>query len=117
MCGIAGIIDFNARIPEESLAPMLNAIRHRGPDAMGVLTGDNFAAGMRRLSIIDLVTGDQPIYNENKTIFTFFNGEIYNYIELRKALERKGHKFRTQSDTEVIVHYYEEEGIDFVKRL
>ncbi len=117
MCGIAGIIDFNARIPEESLAPMLNAIRHRGPDAMGMLTADNFAAGMRRLSIIDLVTGDQPIYNENKTIFTFFNGEIYNYIELRKELERKGHKFRTQSDTEVIVHYYEEEGIDFVKRL
>ena len=117
MCGIAGIIDFNRKVPGERLAPMLQAIVHRGPDDEGKLIGDSFAAGMRRLSIIDLATGNQPIFNERKTVFTFFNGEIYNFIELRKDLERKGHQFYTHSDTEVLVHYYEEEGIDFVKRL
>jgi asparagine synthase (glutamine-hydrolysing) len=117
MCGIAGIIDFKEKVPGERLQPMLQAIAHRGPDDEGQLMGDFFAAGMRRLSIIDLATGNQPIYNERKTVFTFFNGEIYNFIELRKELERKGHQFYTHSDTEVLVHYYEEEGIDFVKRL
>lgn len=117
MCGIAGIIDFKEEVPGECLLHMLQAIAHRGPDDEGKLSGNFFAAGMRRLSIIDLATGNQPIYNERKTVFTFFNGEIYNFIELRQELERKGHKFYTNSDTEVLVHYYEEEGINFVKRL
>lgn len=117
MCGIAGIIDFSGKMPDGVLSRMLESIIHRGPDAKGELQGDFFAAGMRRLSIIDLVSGNQPIYNERKTVFTFFNGEIYNFIELRKELELKGHQFYTNSDTEVLVHYYEEEGISFVKRL
>lgn len=117
MCGIVGIIDFKRKVHGECLSPMLQAIIHRGPDYEGTLTGDFFALGMRRLSIIDLESGNQPIFNEQKTIFTFFNGEIYNFIELRKELESKGHDFYTHSDTEILVHYYEEEGISFVKRL
>jgi asparagine synthase (glutamine-hydrolysing) len=103
------------------LGSMCDAIRHRGPDDEGyhVETGPgiSIALGMRRLSIIDLVTGRQPICNEDGAIWAVFNGEIYNYRELRASLVRSGHRFRTNSDTEVLVHLYEEEGVDGIQRL
>lgn len=117
MCGIAGIVDFNEPIEKEVLGRMLEAIVHRGPDDSGEVFGENFAAGMRRLSIIDICGGHQPIYNEDNSIITVFNGEIYNYIELRRGLLKKGHVFRTDSDTEVIVHLYEEYGMSFLEHL
>jgi len=117
MCGICGIIDFDKKINERILEGMLDSIKHRGPDDSGTLTGNDFVAGMRRLSIIDISGGHQPIYNEDKTIVTFFNGEIYNYIELRKTLKQFGHTFSTNSDTEVIVHLYEQYGISFINQL
>ncbi len=116
MCGIAGILDWEAT-PNERLEPMLRAITHRGPDDEGTFVEGPIAMGMRRLSIIDLNSGHQPIFNEDESVAVVFNGEIYNYIELREALEAQGHKFRTQSDTEVLVHLYEEEGMDFLPRL
>ena len=85
---------------------MVNALSHRGPDSEGYFCGPYFSAGMRRLSINNLHTGDQPLYNEDKSIVLFHNGEIYNYPELRKNLESKGHNFRTKSDSEVICHLY-----------
>jgi len=106
MCGIVGILDptkQNGEI-ETLLRQMTAAIKHRGPDSDGFLSQSPVGLGMRRLSIIDLNTGDQPIANEDGTIWTVFNGEIYNYAELREDLIRKGHIFKTQSDTEVIVH-------------
>src|SRR5579871_3992969 len=111
MCGIAGIVGLQA--PEAGAAVvyrMLNAMVHRGPDEAGVLTAPFVAVGMRRLSIQDLPSGSQPIWNETKTLAVFFNGEIYNFRELRAELESRGHAFRTRSDTEVIVHGYEEWG-------
>jgi asparagine synthase (glutamine-hydrolysing) len=100
---------------------MCDAIRHRGPDDHGYRIengpGLSMALGMRRLSIIDLATGQQPISNEDGTVWVVFNGEIYNYRELRSSLIRGGHRFRTQSDTEVLVHLYEEEGVDGIERL
>jgi asparagine synthase (glutamine-hydrolysing) len=92
-------------------------IRHRGPDDDGFHIDGPLGLGVRRLSIIDLETGAQPIFNEDRTIAVIQNGEIYNYVELRRHLEAKGHTFRTNSDTEVAVHLYEEEGLDFVKKL
>lgn len=117
MCGICGVIDFNNNVDHSLIHPMLDAMLHRGPDDFGIYGGDNFIAGMRRLSIIDIEGGNQPIFNENKTIFTFFNGEIYNFIELREKLRKLGHVFLTNSDTEVIVHLYEEYGINFISQL
>lgn len=117
MCGIAGVVDFVKRIPDGVLRRMLDSMHHRGPDEEGVMSEYGFVAGMRRLSIIDLTTGHQPIYNEDKTVAIFFNGEIYNYVELRRDLESRGHRFYTHSDTEVLVHCYEDQGIDFVKQL
>lgn len=117
MCGICGIIDFDKKITDNILEAMLDSIKHRGPDDSGSLKGDYFVAGMRRLSIIDISGGHQPIYNEDKTIVTFFNGEIYNYIELRQKLKQLGHTFSTNSDTEVIVHLYEQYGISFINQL
>ena len=96
---------------------MCGAIVHRGPDEEGVYIGDGIALGMRRLSIIDLEGGDQPISNEDGTVWIVFNGEIYNYRELRRDLERNGHTFRTDSDTETIVHLYEDLGPRCVDRL
>lgn len=112
MCGIAGIVVFhNAFEPELSmLQTMCNSIVHRGPDSEGMDIRDGIALGMRRLSIIDLEGGNQPIFNEDQSIRTVFNGEIYNFRELRSELESKGHIFRTNADTEVIVHAYEEYG-------
>jgi len=91
---------------------MCSTITHRGPDSDGFLLRPGVALGMRRLSIIDLSTGDQPIHNEDNTIWTVFNGEIYNFQNLRKDLEGRGHRFYTQGDTELLVHFYEESGYD-----
>ena len=117
MCGICGVIDYKNKIDHSVIHPMLEVIKHRGPDNHGILGGDNFIAGMRRLSIIDIEGGHQPIFNEDQSIFTFFNGEIYNYIELRDKLEKLGHTFISKSDTEVIVHLYEEYGMAFIYQL
>jgi asparagine synthase (glutamine-hydrolysing) len=96
---------------------MLNSIAHRGPDHTGTYLSDGIALGNVRLSIIDLASGNQPIFNEDRSVVVVYNGEIYNFYELRSELVAKGHLFRTQSDTEVLVHLYEEEGIDMVRRL
>jgi asparagine synthase (glutamine-hydrolysing) len=118
MCGICGAIGIESR--EEGaavLAPMLRSIFHRGPDEEGVLIQPRFAAGTRRLSIIDLAGGSQPIWNEAGTLAICFNGEIYNFLELREELLAAGHIFKTRSDTEVIVHAYEEWGPQAFARL
>src|SRR5258708_26534489 len=96
---------------------MCAVIRHRGPDEQGVWVGDGVALGVRRLAIIDVAGGSQPIFNEDQSILVVFNGEIYNHCELREELTRRGHSFRTNSDTEAIVHAYEEYGDDCVKHL
>jgi len=119
MCGIAGIADRSEPDPGGTLGRMLARIIHRGPDGQGthVSMADGLAIGMRRLSIIDLEGGSQPIWNEDHTIAVVFNGEIYNYLELRQELEAKGHVFRTYSDTEVLVHLYEEDSAPMFARL
>jgi asparagine synthase (glutamine-hydrolysing) len=117
MCGICGIVSFQNRevLNDELLRRMNQSLFHRGPDDQGYYR-DNFAAlGMRRLSIIDLELGHQPISNEDGSVWVIYNGEIYNYRELRAQLETKGHIFKTHSDTEVIVHAYEEYGQDCVQ--
>ena len=118
MCGITGRFNFNASQPVERarLCAMTTALAHRGPDADGYYVGDGIGLGHRRLSIIDLATGDQPVANEDGTVLTVFNGEIYNFAEVRRELETHGHVFRTHSDTEVIVHGYEQWGPDAVTR-
>lgn len=116
MCGICGKHSQSGVHPEE-LRLMLQAIAHRGPDDEGVYVNGHIGIGNKRLSIIDLPGGGQPICNENKTIWVVNNGEIYNYKELRSELEHKGHRFRTNSDTEVIVHLYEEVGEGCVHKL
>src|SRR3954451_13446406 len=119
MCGICGLATFrpDREITEESLRRMCGSIRHRGPDDEGILVEDGVGIGMRRLSIIDLHSGHQPIHNEDKSIWIVFNGEIYNYPTLRDELLKKGHHFYTHSDTEVLVHGYEEWGDKFVEKL
>src|SRR6478736_5029148 len=119
MCGITGKIFFDKerKVDPAVLKNMSDAIRHRGPDDEGFFIEGNVGLGFRRLSIIDLVTGDQPMANEDETIWIVFNGEIYNYVELRKELIARGHVFRSQTDTEVIIHLYEEFGPECVTRL
>jgi asparagine synthase (glutamine-hydrolysing) len=119
MCGIAGFINVqHSRDDAEQLIDrMCQIIRHRGPDDQGTWVGEGVALGMRRLSIIDLAGGHQPIFNEDQSILIVFNGEIYNYRELQNELEERGHRFATNSDTETIVHAYEEYGDDCVKHL
>ena len=119
MCGIAGFISFNGApsISEDKLKIMVDTLYHRGPDESGMAIKDSVAMGTRRLSIIDLSGGSQPIYNEDGSVWTVFNGEIYNFKEIRSELISKGHKFKTNTDTEVIVHGYEEYGLDFPKYL
>ena len=118
MCGIVGKYSFKQKpISNDLLHDMCNVIVHRGPDDEGYYINGNIGLGMRRLSIIDLQTGNQPIHNESKDIWIVYNGEIYNCLELRAELERKGHKFYTRSDTEVIVHCYEEYGNECVSKL
>ena len=119
MCGIAGIVHSRADIPAdpEILRRMNQALFHRGPDDEGYFTRGPVGLAMRRLSIIDLEGGHQPIANETGEVWTVFNGEIYNFLELREELIKKGHTFKTRADTEVIVHLYEEEGEAFVRKL
>lgn len=116
MCGIAGYVSNNG-ISKDVLKAMTDRIAHRGPDGEGFYIDDVCALGHRRLAIIDLVTGDQPIYNEDQSIVVVFNGEIYNFQELREELKQSGHFFRTQSDTEVLVHGYEEWGEVLTEKL
>ncbi len=118
MCGIAGYCHLdNAKSASAYIVKaMADALTHRGPDDSGVLVSGRTGLGHRRLSIIDLKTGHQPIFNEDGTIAIVYNGEVYNFQELKEALTEKGHRFKTHSDTEVIVHSYEEYGIDCVKR-
>ncbi|MEQ1851528.1 MAG: asparagine synthase (glutamine-hydrolyzing) [Chthoniobacteraceae bacterium] len=119
MCGIAGFIDRSEPDASTMLGRMLALIRHRGPDGEGTLVEPDhgLAIGMRRLSIIDIEGGSQPIWNEDRSAAVVFNGEIYNYLELRRELESAGHSFRTRTDTEVIIHLYESMGPDLVSRL
>ncbi len=118
MCGIAGRFNFDRTHPIDAaqLRAMTTALAHRGPDADGYHIADGIGLGHRRLSIIDLSTGDQPLANEDGTVWTVFNGEIYNFAEIRRELQTLGHAFRTQTDTEVIVHGYEQWGTDVVTR-
>ena len=121
MCGIAGWAnlqkDKSPNSGESILHLMCEQMVHRGPDSEGLWTDEGIALGMRRLSIIDLHTGDQPVFNEDKQIIAVMNGEIYNFKEIRNDLEKKGHKFVTQTDTEVLPHLYEEYGEDLVEHL
>jgi asparagine synthase (glutamine-hydrolysing) len=118
MCGICGIATADGTPPEvEAVRRMNGRLAHRGPDSEGVFADGEVALAMRRLSIIDLEGGDQPIANEDGSVVVVQNGEIYNYRELRAELERRDHRFTTHSDTEVLVHLYEEHGEGFVERL
>jgi asparagine synthase (glutamine-hydrolysing) len=122
MCGITGWANLDARRrpPEgadELLRSMCDRMTHRGPDSEGYLIDDSVALGMRRLAIIDLLTGEQPVFNEDRSVAAVLNGEIYNYRELRDDLEARGHTFRSASDTEVLPHLYEEYGRDMVQHL
>ena len=120
MCGIAGVValreDADAARAASSSVRMAGALRHRGPDEFGVYRDRRAGLAHARLSIIDLATGQQPLANEDGTLWVVFNGEIFNYVELRDELEALGHRFRTRSDTEVIVHAYEEWGDDAFRR-
>jgi asparagine synthase (glutamine-hydrolysing) len=124
MCGIAGFVESadvgapsSLEASQELVGRMCQVIRHRGPDDEGSFVDEGIALGMRRLSIIDLSTGHQPIHNEDRTVWVVFNGEIYNFRTLRTELEAAGHRFATSSDTEVIVHAYEEWGTNAIARL
>src|SRR3954469_21416383 len=113
MCGICGVVaPAGAAVDTDALARMTGAIRHRGPDDEGFYVSDDRSAslGFRRLSIIDVEGGHQPLANEDETVWIVFNGEIYNFRALRDELEQRGHRFATDTDTEVIVHLYEEHG-------
>jgi asparagine synthase (glutamine-hydrolysing) len=119
MCGIAGICHINGynRISLETLKKMIGVVRHRGPDETGLYIDRCVGLAHARLSIIDLAGGVQPIHNEDESLWIVYNGEVFNYIELRETLEHKGHRFYTSSDTEVILHLYEEEGPDCLAQL
>jgi len=113
MCGIVGFVRSDGKaIDEQLLVRMNNSIKHRGPDDDGFYVNGPVGLAMRRLAIIDLKSGKQPIHNHDRTAWIVFNGEIYNYLELRKELERLGHTFYTNSDTEAIVHAYDQYGSD-----
>src|SRR5271167_2432223 len=119
MCGIAGVVSATreSNITEALVHHMCNQIVYRGPDDEGLYVADGAGLGMRRLSIIDLAGGHQPVFNEDRTVWVVFNGEIYNFRELRRELEQKGHRFHTHTDTEVIVHLYEDLGSECVHKL
>ena len=117
MCGICGIVARDGLVDRDRLASMSATLVHRGPDSDGTFVEGGVGLAARRLSIIDLETGDQPIANEDGRVTVVQNGEIYNYKELRRELERDGHRFRTQGDTEVIAHLYEQHGDAFAGRL
>ena len=118
MCGIVGIVRNDSKpVDEALLSRMSNAIRHRGPDDDGFYVNGGVGLGMRRLSIIDIKSGHQPIHNQDRSAWIVFNGEIYNYLELREKLEKLGHRFYTNSDTEAIIHAYDQYGADCPKHL
>ncbi len=119
MCGLVGFIDtrYERKPDRRLLRRMTDKLFHRGPDSAGYFVDYYVALGFRRLSIIDLESGDQPIYNEDGSVVLMCNGEIFNHLELRKGLMQKGHTFRTNSDVEVLLHLYEEHGIDFLNKL
>ena len=117
MCGFTGFTKVNEKA-DEILTEMMNRIVHRGPDSEGRFIDDTIAMGFRRLSIIDITdSGDQPIFNEDKSLVLMFNGEIYNYREIRAELKERGHIFRTNTDSEVLIHGYEEYGEELLDRL
>lgn len=119
MCGIAGILALTGGAPaaRPELERMIHTLRHRGPDGFGYYQSGPIGFAHARLSIIDLTTGDQPMSNADGSLWTVFNGEIFNYLELRTELQRAGYVFRTSSDTETILHAYAEYGDEFVHRL
>src|SRR4051812_9001995 len=118
MCGIVGQLRPPGQtVDADVLGRMCAGLDHRGPDSRGLHRQSQVGLGIQRLRVIDLNTGDQPIYNEDRSVVVVLNGEIYNYRELRADLKRRGHEFRTEGDTEVIVHLYEEHGADCVKWL
>ena len=119
MCGITGVMKFRdgERVEPEALRRMCAAMVHRGPDDEGIYTDGSVGIGMRRLSIVDLATGHQPLSNEDGTVWIVFNGEIYNHAALREQLQARGHHYRTHSDTETIIHLYEEYGPECVQHL
>src|SRR5215210_2234477 len=117
MCGICGKVSPDAPPDVELISAMCATIEHRGPDSRGAYVDDRVGLGIQRLRIIDLETGDQPIANEDGSVVVVHNGEIYNYRELRASLIARGHRFATRSDTEVVVHLYEEHGRDFPRHL
>ena len=119
MCGIAGMFDRRGagRVDQRQLQDMTDALLHRGPDDSGFYLEQNLGLGFRRLAIVDLVGGNQPLYNEDRSIVIVCNGEIFNFLELRAGLESRGHHFATNCDVEVLLHLYEEEGADFLSRL
>ncbi|MBI5053354.1 MAG: asparagine synthase (glutamine-hydrolyzing) [Chloroflexi bacterium] len=118
MCGICGIINFKNDLPDERVLHAMNhSIAHRGPDGAGVHLAPGIGLAMRRLSIVDLVTGDQPIYNEDRSAVIVYNGEIYNHLDLRARLESLGHVYRTHADTESILHAYDQYGVGCLTHL
>jgi asparagine synthase (glutamine-hydrolysing) len=117
MCGISGIISFNEPVDVTLLKKLNYNLIHRGPDGEGSYVNEKVGLAMRRLSIIDLKSGWQPLYNEDKSIVLVMNGEIYNYIELQNSLKKNGHQFTTKSDSETVVHLYEDFGIECIKQL
>lgn len=119
MCGICGWLNFDREdvVEKDLLNRMNNTLTHRGPDGAGLYHEENFGMGHRRLSIIDVAAGQQPLCNEDGSVWVSFNGEVYNYIELMESLKSKGHRFKTNSDTEVLVHLYEEKGERLVEDL
>jgi asparagine synthase (glutamine-hydrolysing) len=117
VCGIAGKVSLRGDVPAGLVEGMCEREEHRGPDSRGIHQSKGVALGIQRLRVIDLETGDQPIYNEDRSVAVVLNGEIYNFRELRTDLERQGHSFYTRTDTEVIAHLYEERGPDLVEDL
>src|SRR5947209_11202170 len=119
MCGIVGIVNLDPResVDEALLKRMRDILRHRGPDGEGLWAEGPAGLGHRRLAIVDVAGGHQPMANEDETVWIIFNGEIYNHAELRPELEARAHRYRTRSDTETILHLYEEEGPRCVERL
>ena len=113
MCGFIGFVDsINKKEKKEIIKKMADLIKHSGPDGEGYFVDNNIALGHRRLSIVDLKNGSQPMYNEDKTIAIIFNGEIYNHLKLKEELEKSDHQFQSNCDTEVLIHGYEEWGIE-----
>src|SRR5947209_4336057 len=116
MCGISGLAG-SLWTDRATLLRMNDALRHRGPDGEGIFSDQHVGLAMRRLAIIDVEGGNQPIFNEDGSICVIFNGEIYNFQDLRQSLEQRGHRFATSSDTEAVVHAYEEYGAACVEQL